>query len=83
MYIHLGNNAVLKKKRIIGFFDMDTSTKASETRIYLRRAEKEGRTTLTTYEIPKSFVVTEDNEIIYSQLSTSSLQGRAEKKNDI
>lgn len=61
---------------------MDTSTKASDTRTYLRRAEKEKRTTLTTYEIPKSFVVTEDNEIIYSQLSTSALQGRANKRHE-
>ena len=83
MYIHLGNNAVIRKKSIIGIFDMDTSTRGSQTRSYLRRCEKEGRSVLTTYEIPKSFVITEDNKVYYSQLSTSSLQGRANRKHEI
>ena len=80
MYIHLGNNSVLKKKKIIGIFDMDTSTRAPETRNYLRRAEKEGRSVNVKYEIPKSFVVTEDNEVMLTQLSPSSLAGRMTSK---
>lgn len=76
MYIHLGNNAVLRKKKIIGFFDMDTSTRGNETRAYLRRAEREGRSLNVKYEIPKSFVVTEDNSVILTQLSPQSLAGR-------
>lgn len=76
MYIHLGNNAVLRKKKIIGIFDMDTSTRAPETRVYLRRAEREGRSVNVKYEIPKSFVVTEDNSVILTQLSPQSLAGR-------
>ena len=76
MYIHLGNNAVLRKKKIIGTFDMDTSTRAPETRVYLRRAEKEGRSSYVNYEIPKSFVVTEDNRVMLTQLSPQSLAGR-------
>ncbi|MBR5515612.1 MAG: DUF370 domain-containing protein [Clostridia bacterium] len=83
MYIHLGNNKVLQKKKIIGIFDMDTSTKGAQTRTYLRKAEKEKRTVLTSYEIPKSFVVTEGNRVYYSQLSTSSLYGRANRKHEI
>ncbi|MBR6514847.1 MAG: DUF370 domain-containing protein [Clostridia bacterium] len=76
MYIHLGNNAVLRKKKIIGIFDMDTSTRAPETRVYLRRCEKEGRSKYVNYEIPKSFVVTEDNAVILTQLSPAALAGR-------
>ena len=76
MYIHLGNNAVLRKKKIIGIFDMDTSTRAPETRVYLRRAEKEGRSVNVKYEIPKSFVVTEDNRVMLTQLSPAALAGR-------
>lgn len=80
MYIHLGNNAVLRKKKIIGIFDMDTSTRAPDTRVYLRRAEKEGRSVNVKYEIPKSFVVTEDNKVLLTQLSPSSLAGRINKQ---
>lgn len=81
MYIHLGNNAVLRKKKIIGIFDMDTSTRAPDTRAYLRRAEKEGRSVNVKYEIPKSFVVTEDNQVFLTQLSPSSLAGRIKNNN--
>ncbi|MBR4880694.1 MAG: DUF370 domain-containing protein, partial [Clostridia bacterium] len=73
MYLHLGNNFVLRKKKIIGIFDMDTSTRAPETRIYLRRSEKEDRSKYVNYEIPKSFVVTEDNAVLMTQLSPSAL----------
>lgn len=82
MYIHLGNNAVLRKKKIIGIFDMDTSTQASETRMFLRRAEKEKRSINTKDEIPKSFVVTEENEVYISQLSPSALEGRINKNHN-
>ena len=81
MYIHLGNNAVLRKKKIICIFDMDTSTMASKTRMFLRRAEKEGRSVNVKYEIPKSFVVTEDNSVLLTQLSSSSLGGRIKNNN--
>ena len=81
MYIHLGNNAVLRKKKIIGIFDMDTSTRGSETRSFLRRAEKEGRSVNVKYEIPKSFVVTEDNKVLLTQLSPQSLAGRMTANN--
>lgn len=58
---------------------MDTSTRAPDTRVYLRRAEKEGRSVNVKYEIPKSFVVTEDNQVLLTQLSPSSLAGRINK----
>lgn len=82
MYIHLGNNAVLRKNKIIGIFDMDTSTRAPQTRAYLRCAEKEGRSINVKYEIPKSFVVTEDNRVMLTQLSPSSLSGRLKNNNN-
>ena len=43
MYVHAGNNRMIRTKDIIGIFDMDTATMESATREYLRAAEKEGR----------------------------------------
>ena len=71
----------MRKKKIIGIFDMDTSTRGSETRVFLRRAEKEGRSVNVKYEIPKSFVVTEDNGVLLTQLSPSALAGRIKNNN--
>ena len=81
MYVHIGNNVVLRKKKIIGIFDMDTSTKGPETRKYLRRAERAGRSVNVKYEIPKSFIVTEENRVMLTQLSPSSLAGRIKNNN--
>lgn len=80
MYVHAGNNRIIRTRDIIGIFDMDTATMAGTTREYLRNCEKSGEMINIKDEIPKSFIVTvnsdgEDNVYI-SQISTSALIGR-------
>ncbi|MBR5452222.1 MAG: DUF370 domain-containing protein [Clostridia bacterium] len=80
MYLHLGQSTLVKTKDIIGIFDLDTATVAKPTRDFLSKAEKEGRVINVTYELPKSFIVcNDDNEIkVYiSQLSSTTLLKRA------
>ena len=79
MFLHAGNNKTIKEDEIVGIFDTDTATVDEITKEYLRRAEKEGRSELIVLELPKSFIVTTDNRVYYSQISTQSLSGRAEK----
>ncbi len=80
MYVHAGNNRIIRKKDIIGIFDMDTATMESATREYLRLAEKDGRMINIKEEIPKSFIVARhqiNKDTVYvSQISTSALLGR-------
>lgn len=80
MYVHAGNNRLIRTREIIGIFDMDTATMAQATRDYLRNAEKKGRMINIKEEIPKSFTVTVDesgnDEVYVSQISTSALVGR-------
>ncbi len=76
LYVHVGNDRIIKKKHIIGIFDMDTATIAEETKKFLNTAQREGRIILTTYELPKSFILTDDDMVTLSQLSTASLAGR-------
>ncbi|MBO4770370.1 MAG: DUF370 domain-containing protein [Clostridia bacterium] len=80
MFLHAGNNKTIKESDIIGIFDADTATVEDTTKEFLRRAEKEGRSELIVEELPKSFIVTRDNKVYFSQISTSSLYGRAGKK---
>jgi hypothetical protein len=40
MYLHIGENTVITTDKIIGIFDMDTSTVNKATRDYLSLAEK-------------------------------------------
>lgn len=76
MYLHLGENTVINSKEIIGIFDMDTSTVNKATRDYLNKAQKDNKIIYVNYELPKSFVVTNDN-IYISPLNTSTLLKRA------
>lgn len=87
MYIHLGQDTMVKKSDIIGIFDMDNTTVSKRTRNFLNMAEKEGKVINVSYELPKSFILcrNKNNEtIIYiSQLSTSTLLKRSETDNEI
>ena len=79
MYVHIGNNVILRKKQVLGIFDMDNATVSPVTRAYLSRAQKADQVVSVSYDIPKSFIVyLEDNEtkIYFSPLSESSLKGR-------
>ncbi len=79
MYVHAGNNRIIRTREIIGIFDMDTATMETATREYLRAAERDGRMINIKEEIPKSFIVTSEGEsdkVYVSQISTSALLGR-------
>ena len=80
MYLHLGQSTVVKTESIIGIFDLDTATVAKPTRDFLAKAEKQGRVINVTYELPKSFIVCEEEckiTVYISQLSTTTLLKRA------
>ncbi len=83
MYLHLGQDTVIRKEEIIGIFDIDTSTVALNTRNYLTRKEKDGNCVTVSYELPGSFVVCADKkgtETVYiSQLSAATLLKRTEE----
>lgn len=80
MYMHLGNNAVIKTGEIIGIFDLDNTTVSARTRKFLLIAEKKKNVIVTSNELPKSFVVTSgrkgENKVYLSQLSTQTLSKR-------
>ena len=79
MYLHLGENTVVRTDNIIGIFDMDTSTISKWTKNYLSNATKKKRVINVSMELPKSYVVcNEDNEIkVYvSQISSQTLMKR-------
>ena len=56
MYIHLGNEISVKKKNIVGIFDIENTTISKNTGHLLENATKEGRVVNVSYEMPKSFI---------------------------
>ena len=76
MYLHIGEDTLIKDKEIIGIFDMDTSTVNKATRDYLKKAEKDKRVIYVNYDLPKCFVVT-DKSVSVSPINTGTLNKRA------
>jgi hypothetical protein len=87
MYLHAGNNKIIREKDIIGIFDVYNCTVSAITRKYLSDAERNLLVESAKDEIPKSFILYKENDkymVCFSQISTSALLGRAEgeRKND-
>ena len=80
MYIHLGNEMVVNENDVIGIFDLETTTISKHTRRFLEIAEKQKQVINVSYELPKSFIVTDNKRqknVYISQISTSTLQKRS------
>lgn len=85
MYLHLGEQKAVKKRNIIGIFDMDTATVMKASRNFLNMAEKKGIVQTLSYELPKSFIVCQekrsrDRKVYISQIAPPTLQKRSEDK---
>ncbi len=68
----------MRLKGIIGIFDMDTATVSHDTKDFLKGREKNGMTEALFDEVPKSFILTDDGKVYFSQISTQALIGRVE-----
>lgn len=81
MYLHLGQNTVVRDREIIGIFDLDITSQSPRTRRYLNTAQRRGEVVAVTEDLPKSFVVTGKRgrqRVFISQLSTATLLRRSE-----
>lgn len=78
MFLHLGEDTVITDENIIGIFDIDNSTVNKATRDYLSKAEKDRRIVYVNYDLPKSFIVTDD-KVYISPVNTGTLNRRANK----
>ena len=81
IFIHLGQDTVIRADEIIGVFDLDTSTVSKPTRDYLKRMQSEGKVINVSYDLPKSFVLAQDKtngeKILYvSPVSTQTILKR-------
>ena len=81
MYLHLGDNVAVPSRSVIGVFDLETSTVAKDTRLFLDNAQRNGRVMDVCDDIPKAFVVGRENNktrIYITQLSSSTLKKRTQ-----
>lgn len=87
MYLHLGQDVVVKMEQVVGIFDMENSTVSKITRQYLANATKQGRVVNVSMEMPKTFVVCSDNDrqitVYISQISAATLRKRTNFLSDL
>jgi hypothetical protein len=82
MYLHAGNHKNIKIADIVGIFDTDSATVSKITKQYLSESEKRGETEIISFEIPKSFILTSENQknkVYFSQLSAQTLRARIDE----
>ena len=70
-YLHIGQNAMIPEKRIIGIFDLDITSQSKRTREFLERAEKNGEV-VPCDDLPKSFLLTAEYGLARVYLTTYS-----------
>ncbi len=83
MYLHLGQNVLVRGQDVIGIFDLDNTTWSFRTRRFLDRAEREGRVSALGDDLPRSFVLAEDREgrptVYLTPLSPAALAARSSR----
>ncbi len=82
MFLHIGNGKSVKKKEIIGIFDLDTATVTKTGKSFINEREKRGLVEYDDFDLPRSFIlICEEGEekIKLSRISTQGLKLRAEE----
>jgi len=80
MYLHLGQDTIVRQEHIIGIFDLDNCSSSHITRRFLQKAERAGQVVLVAEDIPKSLVIVNEegqSTVYLSQLSTATLHRRS------
>ena len=77
MFVHIGENKVVRKKDILGVFDMDSATISNVTRKYLKNAGKEGKIVVLGLDLPRTFIVMKDKTVYLSSIPSSSIKTHA------
>jgi hypothetical protein len=83
MYLHLGQDIVVRSSDIIGIFDIENTSVSKITKEYLGEQEKRRRVVNVSTELPKSFIVCRDGKnngaltVYISQISCATLKKRS------
>ena len=83
MYLHLGQNVMVRNQDVIGVFDLDNTTWSFRTRRFLERAEQGGQVTAVGDDLPRSFVLVQEGDsppaVYITALSPAALSARGSR----
>lgn len=75
MYIHIGGDVSLPTYKILGIFDIEKTSVNKDVNDYLMKLQRQGKIYYVSYDMPKSFIVTDDYVYI-SNVSVFTLKRR-------
>ena len=83
MHINIGANRLVRKKEIVGIFDLDAASHEKDTKDFLKACEKKKILEMCGNDLPKAFVITASDKkkekkstVFLTTLSAASLAGR-------
>ncbi len=80
MYLHLGQDTVVRTDQVVGIFDLENTSISKITKEFLAKSERAGRVVNVTSDLPKSFVICTDGgrvRVYITQISSATLRKRA------
>ncbi len=83
MYLHIGNKQSVKKKDIIGIFDLDTSTVTKTGKDFINGLERAGAVEYADDDLPRSFVLVSEGKKCKAKLSRISSKGLLARLSDV
>ena len=66
MFLHIGNGKSVRKKDIIGIFDLDTATITKTGKDFINRMQRQGDVEYNDDDLPRSFLLIEENKTPHS-----------------
>lgn len=82
MYLHIGGGRLIRKKDIIGIFDLDTATVSRHTKRYMNKMSRAGRVSYADADLPRSFLLVENQGEESVELSRISSVGLCSRTRD-
>ena len=83
MFLHIGNDVVVRSEDVVAVFDMDNTTISPRSREFLSNAQKCSEVINICDDLPKSYIVTNfdgENRVYISSISTQTILKRANSK---
>ena len=80
MYLHVGGDYLIRKDKIIGIFDIENTSISKHTRDFFKKRENEKNVINVSYELPRSFILDDEERVYISPISPQTLLKRMSQK---
>ena len=80
MYLHVGGDYLIRKDKIIGIFDIENTSISKHTRDFFKKSENDKNVINVSYELPRSFILDDEERVYISPISPQTLLKRMSQK---